>query len=106
MKIELQKIDWNETNIDLCYAKSIELHVVDSNGEDYYEVSIGIFSSDFETFVSVYKDDFKEFSDYLEECEDVEEYYFALTAEGYYKKLTLLGIGDDNFIYFEIVDED
>lgn len=106
MKIELQKIDWNETNIDPSYTKSIELHVVDSNGEEYSEVSIGRFSSDFETFVSVYKNDFKVFSDYLEDFEDVEDYYFALTAEGFYKKLTLLGVGDDNFIYFEIDDED
>lgn len=106
MKIELKPIDWNETNIDPSYMKSIELRVIDSDGEEYSEVSIGRFSSDFETFVSIYKNDFKVFSDYLEDFEDVEEYYFALTSECYYRKLTLLGIGEDNFVFFEIVDED
>lgn len=106
MKIELKPIDWNETTIDPNYTKSIVLNVIRSDGEEFYEVSIGIFSSDFETFVSVYKDDFKEFSDYLENAEDVEDYYFELISEEYSKKLTLLGIGDDNFVYFEIVDED
>lgn len=99
MEIELNEVS-QEINLD--GGKSIVLHVIE-DGEEYADVYISFFSSDFESYVCITKKDFSQFETYLEDFDNVDEYYFTLEGGGEQKSLTLLGYLD-NYVYFEIGD--